>query len=232
MSPSELPVVLKLRTDSMKHYVLSQLGHPYVDVEITEPQLESAIRVTGDFISGYFPREERLAVFNTRPLVPTYPLPTDAYWIKEVSWDPITTRIDDVFGAERYLFCAPGGTQLLTTNGPKACETIDVEKDKLVTPFGVSNLKLRWNPVKQPIQVLQTEKDYLAYTPNHPINLDNKFRMAIVGFPGMKLLNSKDQQPEIIDRDRVSTEGTWSIETKCGCYYASVLGKEFYLVHG
>ena len=34
----------------------------------------------------------------------TYPMPSDAYWIQSVSWDPVTTRIDDVFGAESFLF--------------------------------------------------------------------------------------------------------------------------------
>jgi len=43
-------------------------------------------------------------VFYTEPLKSTYPMPADAYWIQEVSWDPVTTRIDDVFGAESFLF--------------------------------------------------------------------------------------------------------------------------------
>jgi hypothetical protein len=31
-------------------------------------------------------------------------MPADAYWIQEVAWDPVTTRLDDVFGAESFLF--------------------------------------------------------------------------------------------------------------------------------
>jgi hypothetical protein len=104
IGPNDLPVILKVRTDPMKKYVLSELGHPGVDVEITEDQFESVIRVTGDFISTYFPREQKFAFFMTQPLIPTYPMPDDAYWIQEVSWDPVTTRIDDVFGAESFLF--------------------------------------------------------------------------------------------------------------------------------
>lgn len=101
---SELPVVLKCHSEAMKSYALAKLGHPHVAVEINDSQLEQAIRLTGDFIAGYFPKEQKLAVFYTQPLVPTYPFPPDAYWIQEVNWDPVTTRIDDVFGAESYLF--------------------------------------------------------------------------------------------------------------------------------
>ena len=104
IAPVDLPVILKVNSDPLKKYVLSQLGYPAVDVEITEDQFESVLRVTGDFISTYFPREQKLSVFWTQPLVPTYPMPEDAYWIQEVSWDPVTTRIDDVFGAESFLF--------------------------------------------------------------------------------------------------------------------------------
>ena len=102
--PNDLPVVLKLNADPMKAYCLAQLGSPAVAVEITEDQFEIALRVTCDFICGYFPREQKLALFYTQPLVSTYPMPDDAYWIQEVQWDPVTTRIDDVFGAESFLF--------------------------------------------------------------------------------------------------------------------------------
>jgi hypothetical protein len=104
IGPADLPAVLKLRSDPLKKYVLSKLGFPHVDVEISEDQFETVLRVTGDFIAGYFPREQKFAVFYTTPLQPTYPMPEDAYWIQEVSWDPVTTRIDDVFGAESFLF--------------------------------------------------------------------------------------------------------------------------------
>lgn len=104
IGPADLPVVLKLRSDPIKKYVLTMLGHPSVEVEITEDQWETILRVSGDWISGYFPREQKLAVFYTTPLQPTYPLPADAYWIQEVAWDPVTTRMDDIFGAESFLF--------------------------------------------------------------------------------------------------------------------------------
>lgn len=104
ISPADLPSIMKVRSEPMKKYVLSKLGHPNVDVEITEDQWETIWRVAGDFIAQYFPREQKLAVFWTQPLQSTYPLPKDAYWVQEVAWDPVTTRIDDVFGAGSYLF--------------------------------------------------------------------------------------------------------------------------------
>jgi hypothetical protein len=104
IGPEQLPVVLKLPSDPIKFEVLSQLGHPVVMVELTEPQLEQAIRVTGDFIAQYFPLEEKYSYFYTQPLVTEYDLPPDAYWVQDVKWDPATTRIGDIFGAESFLF--------------------------------------------------------------------------------------------------------------------------------
>ena len=231
ISPADLPVVLRVQSDPMKAYVLAKLGFPHVDVEISEQQMEIVLRNTGDFIAGYFPREQKFAVFYTTPLVSTYPMPDDAYWIQEVSWDPITTRIDDVFGAESFLFCWPGGTHLLTVEGPKTCEEIAQEKHKVITPFGPREPRIKWNKKQQPIQILKTKNDYLICVPNHPINLNDKFRMAIEGFPGTRLRDSNDKPQSIIDRDRSTTTGTWSVGTDNGCYYASALGKEFYLVH-
>lgn len=104
IGPADQPSILKVRSDGMKKYILSLFGYPNVDIEIQEDQWETIFRVAGDFIASYFPREQKLAVFWTQPLKPTYPMPKDAYWIQEIHWDPITTRIDDVFGAESFLF--------------------------------------------------------------------------------------------------------------------------------
>lgn len=104
MAPADLPAILKVRSEPMKKYVLSKLGFPAVEVEIHEDQWETIFKVSGDFIAGYFPREQKLGVFWTTPLKSTYPLPQDAYWVQSVNWDPVTTRIDDVFGAESFLF--------------------------------------------------------------------------------------------------------------------------------
>lgn len=104
IAPADLPSIMKVRSEPMKKYVLSKLGHPVTEVEMTEDQWETIFRVAGDFIAGYFPREQKLGLFWTSPLQSTYPLPEDAYWVQEVNWDPVTTRIDDVFGAESFLF--------------------------------------------------------------------------------------------------------------------------------
>lgn len=103
-SKSQLPVVLKVNSEPLKLHVLSQLGHPNVLVELHETQFEQILRSSGDFISRYFPLEEKYAYFYTTPLQAEYTIPEDAYWIREVGWDPSTTRIDDLFGAESFLF--------------------------------------------------------------------------------------------------------------------------------
>jgi len=104
LGPPQLPTILKLNMDPMKFEILSTLGHPTVMVELTETQLEQAIRTTGDFISQYFPREQKYAYFYTQPLISEYDLPADAYYVQDVKWDPATTRIGDIFGAESFLF--------------------------------------------------------------------------------------------------------------------------------
>ena len=45
LAPADLPSILKLRSEPMKKYVLTQLGHPVVEVEITEDQWETIWRV-------------------------------------------------------------------------------------------------------------------------------------------------------------------------------------------
>lgn len=96
--------VLKLDTNPTKQEVLAHFGHPTIRVEITEDQFETLFRSAGAFIAGYFPFEEKKATFYTQPLVNEYPIPPDAYWIKQVFWDPAVTRIGDIFGAESFLF--------------------------------------------------------------------------------------------------------------------------------
>ncbi len=104
LGPSQGPTVLKLNTNSIKAEVLSHFGHPVTRVELDETHFEMLLRTAGDFIAGYFPFEERYAVFYTKPLVSEYPLPADAYWIKALFWDPAFTRMGDIFGAESFLF--------------------------------------------------------------------------------------------------------------------------------
>lgn len=364
LGPTELPAIFKIdgqETLAMKKYVLTKLGHPTVEVEITEDQLESVLRVTGDFISHYFPREQKLAYFNTTPLQSEYPMPADAYWVEDVQWDPSVTRIGDVFGAEcvvpnsivrtsggltdagnvrvgdeilsydsngevikslisakkfnekkcykisaggrsiitsgdhlyltddgwrplrllrksnvlfmfnhktklcrinsveymgvketvdfqvdtthnlivndfvvhnSFLFCHPGGGSILTTHGTMLCENLFQKIDtKIITAFNPHKARMRWNQRKQPITVLRTEKDFVACTPNHPVNCNGKMQPSDLCNIGDKLINHKDKFVEIIDKIEVNTEGTWSIQNKTGTAYMSALGREFYLVH-
>jgi len=104
IGPADLPKVLRVASEHLKSYVLAKLGHPNVLVELREDSFEIVLRTMGDFIAGYFPLEQKFAFFKTRPLQTTYPLPEDAWWVQDVKWDPATTRIDDVFGAESFLF--------------------------------------------------------------------------------------------------------------------------------
>jgi hypothetical protein len=96
--------ILKLDTNPTKQEVLAHFGHPYVTVELDESHFETIFRTAGEFIASYFPFEEKKAVFYTKPLVNQYDLPKDAWWIKQVMWDPAVTRIGDIFGAESFLF--------------------------------------------------------------------------------------------------------------------------------
>lgn len=96
--------ILKLDTDPTKAEVLAHFGHPAVIVELEDFHFETILRSAGAFIAGYFPFEEKKAVFYTKPLVNEYDIPPDAYWIKQVFWDPAVTRIGDIFGAESFLF--------------------------------------------------------------------------------------------------------------------------------
>jgi len=104
IGPSDGPTVLKLDSNPIKKEIMSHFGHPTVRVELEDDHFETIIRTAGDFIAGYFPFEEKIATFFTKPLVNEYPLPEEAYWVKQVKWDPAVTRIGDIFGAESFLF--------------------------------------------------------------------------------------------------------------------------------
>jgi len=232
ISKSQLPAILKIKSDPMKFEVLSALGHPTVLVELSEAQLEQAIRVTGDFVAQYFPREQKYAYFYTSPLVNTYSLPADAYWVQDVKWDPETTRIGDIFGAESFLFSFGGGSILLTSEGKMTCEECYEKRDKikLITPFGLRKPLMRWNKRKQSVILLKTQNDFLICTPNHPLSCDGKIKMANECQVGEKLINSNDKLEKIIDKSESETDGTWSIKTKSGGIYVSAIGRSFYLV--
>ena len=238
LSRSGYPVFTRLgieETKRLKLYAMTYLGHPNVLVEITDQQFELIIRQSIGFWARYFPKQERYAYFYSRPGVTEYALPNDAAWIRNVVWDPGISRIDDIFSAEAYLFSLPGGSILLTTHGPMKIENYykKYKKDhtRLVTPFGIRKPLIRWNKKKQPVTLLKTEKDALISTPNHPVFCNGKYIMAMECEIGDVLLNNLNEQSIIIDKQNMYTEGTWSIKTNVGCFYASAQGNEFYLIH-
>jgi hypothetical protein len=132
-----------------------------------------------------------------------------------------------------FLFCYPGGSNVLTTHGPMLCESLfgRLKDTRIVTAFRPHKPRMRWNEKKQSIIVLKTEYDYLACTPNHPVSCNGKFMPAINCELGDKLITSKDKLREIIGKQQVGTDGTWSIQNKTGSMFVSALGKEFYLSH-
>lgn len=178
IGPADLPSVLKLRSEPMKKYVLSKMGHPMTEVEISEDVWETIWKVAGDFIAGYFPREQKLAVFYTSPLQSTYPLPKDAYWVQEVSWDPVTTRITDVFGAESFLFCVSDSFKILDKFGSLQYVADWKKSWKAKTPFGDSNLQIKRHPNDRQLPKVRVQYDGGAVeaTSNHVIQVDGKWR--------------------------------------------------------
>jgi len=178
IGPEQLPSIARYESDPVKFEILSTLGHPTVLVELTEAQLEQAIRVTGDFVAQYFPFQEKYAYFQAQPLVSTYDLPSDAYWVKDVKWDPATTRIGDIFGAESFLFCFPKATKILDKDN--ALQDVREWKKtwKAKTPYGSRKLNILKRKSKHTQRARQIIHDTgnIITTLNHPIKCANKNR--------------------------------------------------------
>lgn len=169
LGPSELPYILKVDSDPMKKYVLSKLGYPSVEVEVTEDQWETVLRTTGNFIAHYFSKEQKLGVFYTTPLVASYDLPEDAYWVQEVNWDPVTTMIDQIFSAESFLFCFADDMQVLREDNI-LIKIKDWKDDfRAKTPFGPRKLILERHDHPQELVEVTYNGGSIRCTPNHPI---------------------------------------------------------------
>jgi len=232
LAPAELPSVLKVRSEPMKKYVLSKLGFPVIECEITEDQWETIFRVSGDFIAGYFPREQKLATFYTSPLQSTYPLPKDAYWVQSVNWDPVTTRIDDVFGAESYLFCVSPDFLVLDKYG--SLQPIgDWKKQwKAKTPFGDSGISIKYheNDRLLPKIRIQYEAGTIEATTNHVLQVNDKWREFGEVTIGDKLTTVKNtagvQNIEVFQ----SVDAIGLRANKSGCYYGCTSGNPI-LIH-
>lgn len=223
-----MPSILKVRSEPMKKYVLSKLGYPQVAVELSEDQFESIYRVAGDFIAGYFPREQKLSLFWTSPLKSTYPLPKDAYWIQHVSWDPVTSRIDDVFGAESFLFCATPDLKILASDGSLQ-PIVDWKPHwRAKSPYGRTRLKTidHTSKVKRPLSKTRIEYEggvIEAYS-NHIIMANEEW--LEFGEVELGQLLSSIESKRKVSGISVS-EGITPLSIKAvdsGCYYGCVDG--------
>jgi hypothetical protein len=232
IGPNDLPHVLKADSNPLKLRMLHHFGHPNVRVELTEPQMEEMLRVTGDFICQYFPLEERYAYFYTQPLVEEYDLPADAYWIREVAWDPVMNRIQDIFGAEMFLFCISyDDAKILTEDGLKYHE--DLEPDnKLITPYGLEDYSIEIHEEKQPLMEIVYQDGSIKCTTNQPIKINNfNIEDSLDGWVNASELKVGDN---LVTKDGVSIiesvsiiddAKTVTIKTESGCFYACSEGK-------
>lgn len=224
-----MPSILKVRSEPMKKYVLSKLGYPQVAVELSEDQFESIYRVAGDFIAGYFPREQKLSLFWTSPLKSTYPLPKDAYWIQHVSWDPVTSRIDDVFGAESFLFCATPDLKILAVDGSLQ-PILDWKPHwRAKSPFGKTRIKKKDNSemVRRPLSKVKISYGagtIEAYS-NHIIRAEDRW----LEFGEVEVGHKLEGKSIRFSVDNIEVnEGISPISIKAvdsGCYYGCIEGE-------
>lgn len=231
LAPADLPSVLKVRSDPMKKYVLSKMGHPITEVEISEDQWETIFRVAGDFIAGYFPREQKLAMFYTTPLQSTYPLPDDAYWVQEVHWDPVTTRIDDVFGAESFLFCVSPEFLILDKDGSLQPVGDWKSKWKASTPYGPRAMQIveRDNDKMLPKLRIVYDNGYVEATNNHVIKSDGKWRELSEIKKG-DLVHGVKNMLEVQNIQVFESTDAISLRSTVGCYYGCTKGSPI-LIH-
>lgn len=232
LAPAELPSILKVRSEPMKKYVLSKLGYPITEVEVAEDQWETIFRVAGDFIAGYFPREQKLATFWTTPLQSTYPLPRDAYWIQSVNWDPVTSRIDDVFGAESFLFCV--SDDFLILDKFDSLQPVgDWKKQwKAKTPFGDSGLSIKRHQNERVLPKIRITYDggIVEATNNHVLQVDSKWREFNEVRIEQKLTGVKNKLGIQNIETFESTDAIGLRANKSGCYYGCISGNPI-LIH-
>lgn len=228
LGPADLPSIMKIRSEPMKKYVLSKLGFPQIDVEIEESQWEVIWRVAGDFIASYFPREQKLHMFYTSPLKPTYPFPKDAYWIQSVNWDPVTTRIDDVFGAESFLFCLAPSFKVLDKDGKLQPLGDWGDHWKAKTPFGNKKLKIVNRVVNRDLPKIRLHYSggVIEATSNHVLAVPGdkwrEFSEIVVGDKLCGVENTIDVHniEQFFSRDAISVRAQGA-----GCYYGCEEGE-------
>ena len=237
IGPSDLPKVLKVESNPLKLRTLHHFGWPNVNVEVTEDQFEHMLRYVGDFISIYFPMEERYSYFYTKPLENTYNLPPDAYWIREVAWDPLMTRIQDIFSAEMFLFCFSPEFKVVRKDG----ELIPIKdwnsKWQVKTPYGNRKLTLTEHEDNQPLVRVKYISGYVDCTPNQPIKIGGfDVDSSLDGWINAAELKSGDKlvtqysSPEVVSIDIIEKGPTITVKTSVGCFYGCTDGEPI-LVH-
>ena len=237
IGPKDLPKVLKVDSNPLKLRMLHHFGHPNVNVELTETQMEELLRVSGDFICQYFANEERYAYFYTQPLVESYDLPEDAYWVREIAWDPTINRINDIFGAEMFLFCiAASDSKILTENGLKFHEDV-CANEKLVTPYGFEEFVIEYHDDEQPLLEIVYDCGSLKCTTNQPVKIDNfDCDNSLDGWINASELSCgdilvlNDGKSEIGYINNINAESTITIKTPSGCFFACSDGEPV-LIH-
>jgi hypothetical protein len=237
VGPSDLPYILKIDSDPIKKYVLSKLGFPSVEVEVTEDQWETILKTSGNFIAHYFSKEQMFGVFYTQPLESTYDLPNGAYWIQEVSWDPVTTMIDQIFGAESFLFCFADGMQVLREDGELVALSEWQPEFKAKTPYGPRKLVLERHEEPQELVEIVYEGGSIRCTPNHPIKIKdtsdmlNDWALASECLPGTVVVGADDVAAVTNLNWKIDKSSTTTIHAVgADCFYGCYSGKPI-LVH-
>jgi len=228
LGPSQLPVVLRVDSNPLKLHAISELGHPNVLIEMQEPQWEHILRSMGDFVAHHFPYEERYAFFYTNPLQHTYDLPQDAYWVREVAWDPVTSRIDDIFSAESFLFCFGSGVKILREDNEMISVDSWEKHFRAITPFGPKKLSITHHKEQQQLYKVIYEDGWFISTPNHPVKSDEITDMLNGWYEvselkqNMNLFKKDGTSTKIIKIEQFGKGDTYSIYANgAHCLYAS-----------
>lgn len=225
IGPKDLPAVLKADSNPLKRRLLTHLGHPNIRVELTEPQMEDMLRTVGDFIAQYFANEDRYAYFYTQPLQSTYDLPEDAYWVREVSWDPVVNRIQDIFGAEMFLFCFADGFKIV--NSDTTLVPVEEWNDghMCLTPYGPQRLKVIRHEQGQQLVQVSYEDGRVICTPNQPINtgdfdiMDSLKGWEIASQLKDCYITGVQHNHKLVDLCERDPGSTYTIISPVGCFF-------------
>lgn len=229
IGPADLPHVLKVESDPLKHRVLTAMGWPVVNVELDESQLEAIMRYAADWAATYLPIQSNFAYFYTQPLQGEYDLPDDAYWVESVDWDGIPgprNAFFDVFGAEMFLFCAHTDVKILHKSGDLVKLDDWGDKDKIKTPLGNATPTLMKHEHDQYLVKVNYVSGNVICTPNTPIktwpldinNVIDGWKNAAELEPGDKLV-TQYSNPEVTSVEIVDQGPTVSVASKWSCYY-------------